>query len=53
MIKVTPIKKLSKKKQREYYTKRWGSWNGVNPTTRVAKSKKTYDRNRMKQAVEK
>ena len=47
--KVIPLKKQSKKNQRKYYAKQRGSWNGVDPTTGIVKSKKVYDRNRIKQ----
>ena len=47
--KVIPLKKQSKKNQRKYYAKQRGTWNGVNPTTKIVKSKKEYDRNRIKQ----
>ena len=48
MVKVTPIAKQSKSKQREYYASRRGSWNGVSPVTRIVPSRRAYDRNRMK-----
>ena len=40
--------KRSKRVQREHYTAKRGSWNGLSPVTRVVQSKKTYDRNRVK-----
>ena len=40
--------KQSKKQQRAFYAAKRGSWNGVNPVTRVVPSKKLYDRNRVK-----
>ena len=48
MVKVTPIAKQSKSKQREYYTSKRGSWNGVSPVTRIVPSRRVYDRKRMK-----
>ena len=48
MVKVTPIAKQSKSKQREYYALKRGFWNGVSPVTRIAPSGRTYDRNRIK-----
>ena len=48
-MKMIPLNKQSKKAQREYYLKQRGSWNGVKPATRVIKSKKVYDRNKMKE----
>ena len=50
---MTQLKKLSKKAQREFYQKQRGSWNGINPTTKVVKNKKKYDRNTEKQNVRK
>ncbi len=38
MVKVTPISKQSKNKQREYYAFKRGSWNGVSPVTRIEPS---------------
>ena len=48
MVKVTPIAKQSKSKQREYYASKRGSWNGVSPVTRVVPSRRAYDRTRVK-----
>ena len=48
-MKMIPLSKQSKKKQREYHAKKRGSWNGLSPVTRIVKSRKTYDRNRIKQ----
>ena len=48
MVKVTPITKQSKSKQREYYALKRGSWNGVSPVTRIVPSGRVYNRNRMK-----
>ena len=48
MVKVTPITKQSKSKQREYYASKRGSWNGVSPVTRIVPSGRVYNRNRMK-----
>ena len=48
-LKLVPLEKQSKKAQREYYQKKRGSWNGVVPVTKAVKSKKLYDRNKMKQ----
>ena len=48
-MKVTPLKKQSKKNQRKFYAAKRGSWNGVSPITRVVQSKRIYDRNRTKQ----
>ena len=48
MLKTIPLAKQSKKQQRAYHAARRGSWNGVNPVTRVVPNKKAYDRNRVK-----
>ena len=48
MVKMTPLAKQSKRKQREYHAARRGSWNGVSPVTRIVPSGRTYDRNRIK-----
>ena len=48
-MKVTPLKKQSKKNQRKFHAAKRGSWNGVSPITRVVQSKRIYDRNRTKQ----
>lgn len=50
MMRMVPLKKQSKKKQREYHAKQRGSWHGLNPVTRAVPSRKAYDRNRMKRA---
>ena len=48
-MKVTPLKKQSKKNQRKFHAAKRGSWNGVSPIPRVVQSKRIYDRNRAKQ----
>lgn len=45
---MVPLKKQSKKQQREFYSSRRGSWNGVCPVTRSVESRKNYDRNQAK-----
>ena len=45
-----PLDKRSKKAKREYHAKQRGSWNGVNPVTRIVQSRKAYDRARVKQS---
>ena len=47
-MKMTPLEKQSKKKQREFHTSQRDSWNGLSPVTRVVQSRKVYDRNRVK-----
>lgn len=48
MTDFVPLRKQSKKKQREFYSAKRGSWNGLNPITRVAPNSKAYDRNKTK-----
>lgn len=48
-MKVTALKKQSKKKQRKFHVAKRGIWNGVSPVTRIVQSKRLYDRNRAKQ----
>ncbi len=48
-MKIVPLKKQSKKKQRAYHAAKRGSWNGLSPVTRVVESKKVYNRKRIKQ----
>lgn len=46
-MKVVPLKKQSKKEQRKFHARNRRDWHGVNPTTRVVKSKKVYDRKKL------
>ena len=48
-MKMIPLSKQSKKKQREFHARRRGSWNGLSPVTRIVRSRKVYDRSRVKQ----
>ena len=48
MTNTVPLKKQSKRAQKEFHSKRRGSWYGVSPVTRSVPSGKVYDRNRMK-----
>ncbi len=50
-MKMVPLKKQSKRSQREYHAAQRGSWNGLCPVTRVVPSKKAYDRNKAKQTA--
>ena len=50
MKQLVPLKKQSKKAQREYHAKRRGSWYGISPVTRTVPNGKAYDRNRVKRA---
>ena len=44
MKKFVPIEKRSKKERKAYYARQRGSWNGVNPVTKIVPSKKIYNR---------
>ena len=44
--KFIPLEKQSKRKQKEYYASRRGSWGGVNPVTRTTPDPKVYKRNK-------
>lgn len=48
MKKFVPLEKRSKKERKAYYAKQRGSWNGVNPVTKVVPNKKIYDRKQAK-----
>ena len=48
-MKVTPLKKQSKKNRRKFHAAKRGTWNGVLPVTRIVQSKRFYDRNRAQQ----
>ena len=48
MDNTVPLKKQSKRAQKEYHSKRRGSWYGVSPVTRRIPSGKAYDRNHIK-----
>ncbi len=50
MTRIVPIKKQSKREQKEYHAKQRGRWNGLCPVTRTAPNGKVYDRNRIKQS---
>lgn len=50
-MKMIPLAKQSKKKQKQYHAQRRGSWNGLSPVTRSEPDRKKYDRNREKQAA--
>ena len=47
MKKLVPLKKQSKAAQKEHAASQRGSWEGVNPVTRVAESRKRYSRKRL------
>ena len=44
MVKYIPYDKLSKKKQRELNKAKRGSWDGINPVTRMPENSKAYNR---------
>ena len=48
MTNTVPLKKQSKRAQKEFHSKRRGSWYGVSPVTRRIPSGKAYDRNHIK-----
>lgn len=48
MVKMVPLKKQSKNKQRQYYSSKRGSWNGLSPVTRIVPNKMVYNRKRVK-----
>ena len=49
MKQMIPLKKQSKKAQKEQHAKQRGSWYGICPITRTVPNGKAYDRNRVKQ----
>ena len=48
MTNTVPLKKQNKRAQKEYHSKKRGSWYGISPVTRSVPSGIVYDRNRMK-----
>ena len=48
MTNTVPLKKQSKRAQKEFHSKRRGSWYGISPVTRTAPSRRLYDRKRIK-----
>lgn len=49
MKKYIPVSKMTKKQQKEYYSKHRNTWNGLNPVTRTVPNGKGYNRNKQKQ----
>ena len=47
-MKFILLEKQSKKQQKKYHARRRRDWNGLKPTTRVVKSKKVYDRKKLR-----
>jgi len=50
MTQIVPLKKQSKREQKEYHAKQRGRWNGLCPVTRTVPNGKAYDRNRIKRS---
>lgn len=50
MTNFVPLKKQSKRAQKEYYAAQRGSWNGLDPVSRCVPGKKEYNRKKQKQA---
>ena len=46
-MKMIPLAKQTKKKQKEFYASKRSVWS-LNPVTRTVESRKAYDRNRVK-----
>ena len=51
MKQPVPLRKQSKKAQKEYHMKQRGSWNGISPVTQTVPNGKAYDRSRAKRAI--
>ena len=51
MTTFVPLKKQSKKAQREHHAKQRGSWYGLSPVTRTVPNGKAYNRNQAKRSV--
>lgn len=47
MTNTVPLKKQSKRAQKEFHSKQRGSWYGISPVTRVVPSGRAYDRKRI------
>ena len=48
MINTVPLKKQSKRAQKEFHSTRRGSWYGISPVTRSVPNGRAYDRKRIK-----
>lgn len=44
MKRFTPLEKQSKRAQKEYHAKQRGTWNGLNPVTRIPPKPNAYNR---------
>lgn len=51
MQRMVPLKKQSKKKQREFRERQRGDWQGLCPVTRIVPGKKTYQRKKDRQLL--
>lgn len=51
MSKFVPLEKQQKRAQRAFFAAKRGSWNGVNPVTRVTPNPKAYNRAKAKQNI--
>ena len=49
--KIIPLAKQSKKNKRMYNAAKRGSWNGLNPVTRMPANPRAYNRAKAKHAV--
>lgn len=47
-VRFVELEKQSKRQQKEHHAAQRGSWNGVNPVSRIIPNKKAYDRKRTK-----
>lgn len=45
--KFVSLNKQSKKKQKQFYSSKRGSWYGINPVTKVVPDKTKYNRKKM------
>ena len=48
MTNTVPLKKQSKRAQKEFHSKKRGGWYGISPVTRVVPSGRGYDRKQIK-----
>ena len=48
-MKRIPLEKQSKKERRKFHSMKRGSWNGLNPVTRMPANPRAYNRAKMKQ----
>ena len=51
-IRFIPYEKLSKKEKKKIDMKKRGSWNGVDPVTKISKNKKIYTRKGRRNGIE-